>query len=140
MIFNLAELNWLAIGAAALASFLIGGVWYGAVFSAAWARLYGYDDARLQSMASTQAMAFGLFFVADLLAAFVFAILFMNLAGEQTLTNAFALAGLLWVGVGAANALQQKAAHRLSPATFAMDAGHHLLSLLAIAAVIGAWR
>ena len=39
----MAGLNWLAILAAALSAFVLGGIWYGPLFKHAWCREAGVD-------------------------------------------------------------------------------------------------
>jgi hypothetical protein len=47
------ELNWLAIGAAVVASFVIGSVWYGVVFRDMWQRAMGFTGDMRPSGAET---------------------------------------------------------------------------------------
>ncbi len=47
---DLAGINWLAVGVAALATFFLGAVWYAALFGKAWQRLNGHSDEKLAQM------------------------------------------------------------------------------------------
>ena len=40
---NFADINWLAVLAAAVSAFLLGGIWYGPLFKNAWSRENGMD-------------------------------------------------------------------------------------------------
>jgi len=136
---DLGSVNYLAVLAAALASFLVGGVWYGGIFAKAWVRLHGYGEEDTARFAKSQARTFGLFAVGDLVTALVFALLMQGLA-EPGLTSALCLAGLLWLGISATNALMHAAAHHRPVTAYAIDVFYHLFSLLAIALVLGLWR
>ena len=72
------ELNWGAIGVAALSNFVIGGLWYSpALFGSAWMRANGFSAEQLKK--GSPAAIFGL--------AFVFCLLMAATAGAQTKTN-----------------------------------------------------
>ena len=43
------EINWLAVVAAAMSSFVLGGVWYSALFAKAWQSAAGLSDAQVKS-------------------------------------------------------------------------------------------
>lgn len=139
MTWNVTTINYLAVFIAALASFAVGAVWYGILFGKTWPRLYDYGEEKLQAMAKTQVRTFVIFFIADVVTAFGVAILLNNLEVASVSTGVM-LALTLWLAAGVTNAATQKAAHRQSLSIWAMDAGHHLLSLLAISAILGAWR
>jgi hypothetical protein len=47
---DLGSINWLAVGVAAFATFMLGGVWYTALFGKVWQRLNGYSDEKLVEM------------------------------------------------------------------------------------------
>ena len=63
------QMNWLAVVGAALAGFLIGGVWYGPLFSKAWQRESGLSDETLKN--GNMAQIFGTTFVLNLIASFI---------------------------------------------------------------------
>ena len=63
------QMNWLAVVGAALAGFLIGGVWYGPLFSKAWQRESGLSDETLKN--GSMAQIFGTTFVLNLIASFI---------------------------------------------------------------------
>ena len=57
-------LNWLAVLAAAVSAFLIGGLWYGPLFKHAWCREAGID---MDAKPRHPAQVFGVAFLAALL-------------------------------------------------------------------------
>jgi hypothetical protein len=117
------EINWLAVVIAAVASFLLGGLWYSpALFGKAWQRAAGLTDEQLKS--GNMARIFGLSLVLALLAAWNFA----NFLGPRPSLalgiGAGASAGLLWVGASfGINYLFERKSFKL----FAINAGYHTL-------------
>lgn len=139
MTISLSQINIWAVLVAAVASFIVGGIWYAALFGNAWVRLHGYGEEQIKVMQQNQPRSFALFFVADLLTACVLSILVANLAAP-TVGSAIGLALLIWLGIGVTNAIQHNAAHQKPMGAFLIDIGHHFFNLLVIAAIIGAWR
>ena len=90
------EVNWIAIVVAALASFLLGGLWYSPVlFGKAWQREAGLTDEQLKN--GNMAKIFGLALILCLLAAWMFATF---LGPRPSLAFGFGAgfsAGLFWV-------------------------------------------
>ncbi|MFL5298064.1 MAG: DUF1761 domain-containing protein [Phenylobacterium sp.] len=127
--------NWLAVLAAALSSFLLGGLWYSALFAKPWQRAAGLsdDDVRGGNKALIFGGAFGLSFVA----AAVFA---MFLGPKATLAFGTAAgfgAGLCWVAASfGINYLFERKPLPL----FLINGGYHTVQFTAIGAILGAWH
>src|SRR3954451_23749741 len=75
------HVNWLAVLAAALFSFVLGGIWYSALFAKPWQALVGMTDEKMKG--GNKALMFGAAFVLSFIAAAVFA---MFLGPKVTLT------------------------------------------------------
>lgn len=65
------ETNWIAVLGAALAGFVIGGLWYGPLLGKAWQAESGLSDEAMKS--ANMGRIFGLTFVLNLVAAFILA-------------------------------------------------------------------
>lgn len=65
------NVNWIEIVLAALAGFMLGGLWYGPLFGKLWQRLSGLSDERIKS--SNMPLIFGATFVLNLMAAVMLA-------------------------------------------------------------------
>lgn len=89
------ELNWIAIVAAAVSAFVLGGLWYGPVFGNKWAVLVGLSDEDQKN--ASMVKVFGGAFVLSLIAAAVFAAFLGPDPGVQFATAAGLAAGLGWV-------------------------------------------
>jgi len=129
------HVNWLAVVAAALSSFVLGGLWYSALFSKAWQAAAGVSDEQMKSGA--KALIFGGAFVLSLIQAAVFA---MFLGDKATLAFGAAAgfgAGLCWVAAGLG--MTYLFEHR-SAKLFAINGGYATLQFTLIGAILGAWR
>ncbi len=129
----MSHVNYLAVLAAALTSFLIGGLWYSPIlFARAWMREAGLDEARLgQGVGRVFAAAF----VASLVVAFNLAAL---LGADATLAwgaGAGALAGL---GFAAASLATVFLFERRSLMLVVIDGGYLAVSYTAMGVVIAA--
>jgi hypothetical protein len=126
------EVNWLAIAVAALASFLLGGLWYSPVlFGKAWQRETGLTDERLKQ--GNMARIFGLSFILALLAAWNFA----NFLGPRPSlvfgSAVGASAGLLWVASSfGINYLFERRSLKL----FLINGGYHTVQFTIIGLVL----
>jgi len=126
------EINWIAVVVAALASFLLGGLWYSPVlFGKAWQRETGLSDEKLKQ--GNTAKIFGLSFILALLAAWNFA----NFLGPRPSlvfgTAVGASAGLLWVASSfGINYLFERKSLKL----FLINGGYHTLQFAIIGLVL----
>jgi hypothetical protein len=134
-----AGINYVAVLASAIASFMFGGVWYG-VLSKPWMAAAGLSEDVIQAShkrgGTTYLMA--LAFVAQLIMAFVLAGVIGHLGADQvTLRNGLISAVFVWAGfVLTAITVNHSFQMRLGMLTF-IDGGHWLGVLLIQGAVIG---
>lgn len=131
-----AKLNYLAIVAAAVSAFVVGGAWYSkALFATAWLKETGLSEAELAKR--HPAKVFGPAFLLTLLMAF-------NLAAfigtEATLGFAVAAslaAGLGWVALAMGVTYLFEAR---SLKLWLIDAGYQVVAFLVMGLIIGAWK
>ncbi len=91
------EFNWIAIIAAGLSAFLLGGLWYAPpLLGKAWQAAAGLSDEQLA--AGNQAQIFGLAAVLSIVAAAVFSMFLGPKPEIGFAIGAGASAGLCWVG------------------------------------------
>ena len=91
----MAALNWLAIIAAAVSAFVLGGIWYGPLFKNAWCREAGVDPDAPQKR--HPAGVFAMAFVASLVAAFGFAWYIGPNPEVHSAIHAGLMIGFFWV-------------------------------------------
>jgi hypothetical protein len=130
------QINYLAVVAAAVSTFVIGGLWYSPLlFQAAWMRANGFSDADLQK--GGQGMIFGLAFLFSLIMAATLA----GFLGAPKVTWAWGIAGgaaaSLWVALG----IGVVALFERRPWSYTLiNGGYWVVSFMVMGAILGAWR
>lgn len=128
-------INWLAVTAAALSAFVLGGLWYGPLFGRAWMKAAEISEERARG--GNKAMIFGGAFVLALIASASFAVF---LGPTVTLVQGTLYgftAGLCWV---AASYGISYLFERRSLMLFLINGGYHTVQFTLIGAILGAWR
>jgi hypothetical protein len=131
-----AQVNYLAVVAAALSTFVIGGLWYSpAVFGKAWMIENSFTEESLRNRSMVK--IFGLSFVLALIASFNLA---MFLGAEDRVSyGAFYgfLAGFGWVAtfIGTHYLFENR-----SLRLFLINAGYAVVSLTLMGVILAAWK
>jgi hypothetical protein len=124
----------LKVLAAAAASFVLGGLWYGPLFAKVWQRLAGVSD---EALKRGNGRVFGLAFVLAFVQAWVFA---MFLGPNPSLAlglGAGASAGLCWVGAAfGINDLFERRPFAL----WAINAAYHTLAFTIYGLLFAVWK
>ena len=130
-------INWFAVFAAALSMFVIGGLWYSPVlFGKAWMRANGFTEEQVAGFNKARAFI-GSFFLALIMSAN----LAMFLADPKTTLvwgmTAGVLAGLGWVatGIGIIAVFENR-----TWTYILVNGGYHIVSFVAMGAILGGWR
>lgn len=130
------EVNWLAVLAAAVSSFVVGGVWYSpALFGKVWQREAGLSDEQLK--AGSPGRIYGGAFVLCLIAAAVFAMFLGPAPAPGFAAAAGFAAGLCWVAssLGVNYLFERK-----SLTLFLVNGGYHTVQFTVIGLVLGLWH
>ena len=130
------EVNYFAVIAAAVATFVLGALWYSpALFGKAWQREAGVSEAQMKN--ANMAMIFGLTFVLSLIAAWVFA-LFLGPRPPMSLgLGAGFSAGLCWVAASLGiNYLFERKSFKL----WLINGGYHTLQFTIIGLILALWH
>jgi hypothetical protein len=127
-------LNWLAIVAAAVSVFLLGGIWYGPLFKNAWCREAGVDP---NAKPGHPARVFGTAFVAALIAAFAFAWFLGPQPALDGALHAGFMVGLAFVAMSFA--INYAFAQR-SLKLWLIDGGYHTLQFTLYGLILGLWH
>jgi hypothetical protein len=133
---DLAKLNYLAVLAAAVSAFIIGGVWYSPVlFGNVWMKAAGLSPEAVRTR--KMGVVFGASFALMLLMSFNLAAF---LAGPPNLAwgiAAGALAGIGWVAATfGITYLFEGRPMRL----FLVNAGYHAVTFMVMGGILGAWK
>lgn len=128
--------NWLVVVVAALASFMLGWIWYGPLFSKPWASGMGYDtsnsDMKMPPLNLVLSYLMS-FFMAMALSAIMAA---GSVAGAGA---ALQMAFLLWLGIVATTYTLNQIYDSRPWRVWAVNVGYHLASMLLIALILAVW-
>lgn len=128
-------INYWAVLAAALSSFLVGGIWYSVLFAKLWMKVNGFTEEELKR--SNQAAIFGgSFMLAAVIAFFLALFLGPNRdAGMGALAGL--MAGLFWVAAsfGITYLFERK-----PMSLFFVNAGYHVVTYTLMGIILGAWK
>ncbi|MEQ1616783.1 MAG: DUF1761 domain-containing protein [Terricaulis sp.] len=128
------DVNWLAVAAAATSSFLLGGVWYAALFAKPHQSAAGLSDEQVKG--GNPAFIFGGSFALALIASASFA-MFLGKVDAATGALYGFTAGLCWVTASfGINYLFE----RKPLALFLINGGYHTLQFTLIGLILGAWH
>lgn len=134
-----AGLNYLAVVAAAAASFIFGGLWYG-IFSRQWMEAAGMsiEDFEATKTGAAAVVPYVIAFVAQLVMAYVLAGILGHLGtGQVTLHNGLIAGAICWAGFVATSLAVNHAFQGARLKLTAIDGGHWLGVLLIQGALIG---
>ena len=135
--------NLLAVLVSAIASMVVGFLWYSpALFANPWMKLMGYDPndkEKIAEMQKSAAPSYLMSLMASILAAFVLGKL-IAVSGFSTAVDGLKIGLVVWLGfvttVQFTNALFMRQKNRL----YMINTGYQLVCYLAMGAILGAWR
>lgn len=138
---NFASINWIAVVVAGLATFMLGGVWYTALFGKAWQRAHGFSDETVKKAqeAMNPAVFFGGMLVCYLIAAVGMAIL-IQWTGISTLGGGAFLGLIVGVLIVAPVVFTNHMPSLVKPAGFFIDAAFEVIFFVLMGAILGVWR
>jgi hypothetical protein len=128
--------HWLAILVAAIAGFVVGGIWYRPLFGKAWMKARGinHEDA---TKGANMPMIFGGTFVLNLVAAFMLDHLYLTYDAPVGLHHSLVIAGIIGVGFITTSIGVNYLFSRLPRSLFLIDAGYWIVMYLVMGAIFG---
>ena len=133
--FELANLNWLAVLVSTAAAFLLGGLYYGPLLGKTWMKAVGKKQEDLGGPAFPMLLSVVTSFATALLLALI-----MNAMGVATLVDGLRLGlyvGLCFIAAGMAS---DYAFCGWSLKLFTIQAGYRVLYSVLMGGILGAWR
>jgi Protein of unknown function (DUF1761) len=131
------DMNWIAVVAAAVAGFMVGGLWYGPLFGKAWQRESGLSDEALKG--SNMAMIFGSVFLLNLFASFILGHVLATYGKPE-----LGVSAMIGFGIGAGFVATAIGVNylfsRKSLALFGIDAAYWILIYTIMGAIFGLLR
>jgi hypothetical protein len=135
------DVNFLAVIVAAIATFVVGALWYSPLmFADAWMSAHGYSKEKLEAMKRARSPVQGMAtsFVCFLVMAFVLDVL-ATWTGVDDIGEGISLGILLWLGFAATLGLVANSFSDKPLSAFVIDTGYHFGGLALTGAIIGAW-
>ena len=130
---NILDVNWIAVIAAAVMGFVVGGIWYGPIMGKKWMGAVGLseDDIKQGNMGAIYGGAFAFSLLASWTLAHTFATYMVELSFSVKVLTAFGVAlGFILPAIGTNYLFSQK-----SKTLFFIDAGYWLLFYIAMGVV-----
>lgn len=138
------KINFIAVLVAVAVNFILGFIWYTALFAKSWTKEMGYDP-NMRPDKKTMIKGMALMIVGNFLFVWVLA---WTMAGWQFIPNAKEMGPLvngvnsaifLWLGFYVPVHLSSVVWERKSWKLFAINGGYHLASLLVVALILAYW-
>jgi hypothetical protein len=123
--------------AGTVASMILGGLWYSVLFGKAWKNLMGWKKGDVQQADVNKAMAQTI--VWAIVKAYGMALL-VSAVGAQGVRDGLVLGALVSAVIVLPTIGTNYAFEKKPPALLAITVGNHAVSLLALGAILGAWR
>jgi hypothetical protein len=141
MPFKLSDVNFLAVLVAAVVGFLIGGVWYTALFGKLWIKLHNFSEERMAAMKARRPppVFFGIMIVCYLVLSFAMAVLLTGYPERNALTGVV-FGALLWLGPAAAISMTGHISSDKANGLYLIDVGCELVYLVVMGLILGAWH
>lgn len=133
------QVNWPAVLVAAVAIFILGGLWYSPLlFARPWVALSGKTEADIKA-AAPGALPFVFVFICGLATALAMAII-LNHFRPLTAGRGALLGILAWAGFAAATSFGTATFSGTPRALWAINSGYNLVSFVLAGLILGAWR
>ncbi len=130
------DLNWLAVIVAGLAFFVLGSVWYSALFGKRWA---SYVDLDWENPGGNMGAIFGATFVLEIFMSAILASL-VHASGHEGWMVGLHYGLLLGLGIVLPVTTINNLFQRRSLGLVAIDAGYMILGLCIAGVIVAAWR
>ena len=130
---NIFDVNWIAVIAAAVSGFMVGGIWYGPIMGKKWMGAVGLTEDQIKN--GNMGMIYGGAFCFSLLASWTLAHTFATYAADlsfsvKVMTSFGVAIGFIIPAIGTNYLFSQK-----SKTLFFIDAGYWLLFYIAMGVV-----
>lgn len=133
------SINYLAVLVAAVASMVLGFLWYGPLFGKAWMQLMVFDKKKIDA-AKKKGMSktFAIAFISTLIMSYVLAH-FVDYIQAKTFVNGIVLGFWLWIGFFATTMLGIVLWEGKPIKLYLINAGHYLVALILMGGILAVW-
>jgi hypothetical protein len=139
---DFSSINWLAVIACVIVSFIVGFIWYSpkVFFNTWWKGIGKSGEPGMDGMGLT----WGLTTVASIVQAVAMAFMVNAVGGLMTggpnMANGALVGFMLWLGFVATTSLGNKLFAQQGFKIWAIEAGNHLVNFVLFGAILGVWR
>ena len=134
------SINYLAVLAAAVASMVIGFLWYGPLFGRQYMALMNFDKKKMQEMKKKgMGKTYALAFLTSLIMSYVLAH-FVAYVGAKTIADGAVLGFWLWIGFFATTQLGMVLWEGKPVKLYFLNTLHYLVTLIVMASILAVWR
>ncbi|MBI4592372.1 DUF1761 domain-containing protein [Candidatus Uhrbacteria bacterium] len=130
------EENYLAVLVAAIASMVLGSLWYGPLFGKQWMALSGVTKEKIEQDKPNMGKLYAIQAVASLIMAYV---LFHFIYPATSLSEALEWTGWIWLGFIATVTLGNVLWHGRPKALWVFENAYYLLNLLIMTTILYSW-
>ena len=131
------EINYIAVGVAALSGFAVGALWYGPLFGKQWMAASGVTEADIQD--TNFPKIYGVAFCMSVIAAFVLAHVIAQF--DATTPRAGIETGCwMWLGFVVTVQVTDALFNRGSMKLVAIDSGYRLVWAVVMGVILAVWR
>jgi polyferredoxin len=132
----LADVNWIAVIASAVAAMVVGFVWYSkSVLGKSWMKETGVTDSQMKETNKNMMGMYLPMFVGALVEAFILSMI-LTVTGSSDYAMAAQAAFLVWVGFIATTLLGAVLFERRSWTYYGINAGYQLVALIVMSVVL----
>ena len=133
------SVNYLAVLAAAIASMVIGSIWYGPLFGKMWMKMMNFDNKKMQEMKKKgMGKAYALTFVTSLIMGYVLAH-FVGYVQATTIVDGIVLGFWLWIGFFATTQLGVVLWEGKPVKLYMIKTLNELVTLAVMGAILAVW-
>ena len=132
------SINYLAVLVAAIASMIIGFLWYGPLFGNKWKKLVGFTDKNMKSMKMTPAQSMIVGFITTLVMSYILAH-FVDYVQAKTLVDGAVLGLWIWLGFFATTQLGMVLWENKPFKLYLINTLHYLVTLAVMSAILAVW-
>ena len=133
------SVNYLAVLAAAIASMVIGFIWYGPLFGKQYMALMNFDNKKMQEMKKKgMSKTYALAFLTSLIMGYVLAH-FVDYVQASTIADAAVLGFWLWIGFFATTQLGVVLWEGKPVKLYIINTLHYLVTLVVMSAILAVW-
>jgi hypothetical protein len=135
----LADLNYLAVAVTGVIFFVMGGLWYAAVFGKTWQAALALAPEQKSAQERNFPVALGAHLVSGMLTSFVLANVVVRM-GAATFMEGLFCGALMWLGFAFTLSLISMMFERRDPRVFLINAAFYLLAYAVMGGVLAVWR